>query len=902
MPNIKKTISYIFLLLTFFGQALTAKLTAENPTREDSVVRYVSARIIYDTYAQISWAMSESQTYDDFESGDFSFLNWNNSISDFPWAIDTLHAYQGSHCMKSSCEGHGNGVSEIEIAFYVPADDTMSFFCKISSEPTFDVGRFFIDGEKKLECSGESDWEEYHFAITQGLHLFRWCYQKDASFANGDDCFYVDQVNFLVNDSLRQRDLLYFNIFRSHSEEDTIMLASHLTDSSFIDMSWNALPWGQYRWGVNCTFSGEPPIESEIRWSNVLDKDMTTTLEVNATTDTGIIPAGASIHIEPCSEQGESYSANLDENGRFIFTDIYRGSYTIQVHLDGFDDYVSDTSVSIIEPTILNIELRESTQDIDSLYVSSTGWAIWDNPFDRSLQYYEIAIDSIVAGTTTELHFQFDVDTLTEGRIYQAAVRPVFQSWIGEWVTCEWTYRSCVNFASAINIEGISIDEGTLISWTYPEIDSIIGAVYFREDEQLGFRYLGFTTDNYFIDTLLPAEPGVYRWYVRIVYGGENGCNYYSMSCPESIMIYIPMGCAAPELLTAEIYYNNGDDHGALISWGPRPIPIEEWLYYDNGIYNKSIGSEDGAIFWGIKFEPEELTNFDGCSLTQISLYDIEAGTYQLLIYQGGTAEPGALIYYQNLELEGTHGWCSMTTNSPVSFSTTEPLWIVIGQQGIAYPAAVCTDSGEPNGRWVSLDGTHWTDLATYNLNFTWMLRAFVTDQIGKSRQLNNEGSALINYNLYRSTTGFDYEFLAQIPFVEGEDFYQYRDNLSNLPEQTYYYQLTAEYDDGCESEPGLSAEDPNLDFVTVEASWNVNDNEIQRFNLYPNPTTGTILVEAKDARKITITDAIGRIVIMQDMITDVVTFDLSSLTDGLYLITVCTEKGTSSHPFMIQR
>lgn len=901
MPNTMKAMRYITLLLVLVSGAFTAEVMSENPIRDDSV-RYVSARIIYDTYAQISWTTTEPLGHDDFETGNFNLLNWNNAISDYPWAIDTTHAYEGSHCMKSTCEGYGNGVSEIEISYYIPTDGTISFFGKISSESTFDVGRFYIDGEKRLECSGEGNWEEHHFDVTEGLHLFRWSYMKDASFDSGDDCFYIDQVNFLGSDSLTRHELLYFTLYRCRFNEDSILLASQLTDSSFIDMSWSTLPWGQYSWGVSCTYAGEPPIESEIRWSNVLDKDMTTTLEVNATTNTGIVPTGASIHIEPYDGQGEVYSANLDENGHLLFSDIYRGSYTIQVHLDGFDDYVSDTAISIMGPTYLNIELAESTQNIDTLYVSSTGWAIWESPFGKSLQYYEIAIDNIIVGTTIDLHFQFGVDSLSEGQTYQAAVRPVFQSWSGEWVTCDWTYRSCQNFASVIDLEGIDTDEGTLISWTYPEIDSIIGAVFFREDDILGFRYLGFTTDNHFIDTPSLTEPGLYQWHVRIVYGGEQGNDYYSMSCPESVMIHIPLGCDAPELLSAETYYNGDDDHGALISWGPRPIPIEEWLYYDNGIYNKSVGSEDGAIFWGIKFEPEELTNFDGCSLTQISLYDIEAGTYQLLIYQGGTAEPGTLIYYQNLELEGTHGWCSMTTNSPVSLSTAEPLWIVIGQQGIAYPAAVCTDQGQADGRWVSLDGTHWEDLAQYNLPFTWMLRAYVTDQIGKSRQLNEEGNLLIGYNLYRSVTGWDYDFVAQIPFEESVEYYEYHDNLANLPEQTYYYQLTAVYDNSCESDPGMSAEEPNLNYVTVEASWNVNNSESHRFSLYPNPTTGTICIESPNIMKITISDVMGQEIESFEAQCNAMTIDLSAMSNGLYLIKVYSDRGTRSQFVMLTK
>lgn len=901
MINIKKTISYVFMLFAVFGQVVTTEARAENPTRDDSV-RYVSARIIYDNYAQVSWTMSNQISCDDFETGDFSLLNWNNAISDYPWTIDSTHAHEGNYCMKSTCEGHGNSASEIEISYFVPADGTMSFFSKISSESTFDVGRFYIDGEKQMECSGEGDWEEHRFDITEGIHWFRWSYLKDASIDNGDDCFYVDQINFLEDDSLKNRDLLYFNLYRRRFEGDTIVMASHLTDSSFIDMSWNALSWGQYSWGVSCTYSGNPPTESGIRWSNALDKDMTTTLEVSATTNTGQIPVGATLHIESHDGQGETYSAQLDENGHALMSSVYRDNYMIQLHLDGFNDYVSDNAISIFGPTSLNIELIECTHDLDTLYVSSTGWAMWNEPDSRSLQYYEIALNDSLVGSSTELHFQFDTDTLVEGNTYQAAVRPVYQSWTGAWITCDWTYRSCQHYPSAIGIDGTAISEGTLISWTYPEADSLLGAVYFREDDYNGLQYLGFTTDNYFIDTLPLQGPGVYWWYVRIVYSGEQGNDYYSMSCPEGISFYIPLGCDAPELLRGETYYTDENDHGALISWGAQPDPVEGWLHYDNGIFHRSIGSEDGAIFWGIKFEPEDLTTYTNCSLTQISLYDIEAGTYQLLVYQGGAAQPGTMTYYQNLELEGTHGWHTVATDTPISISATEPLWIVIGQQGIAYPAAVCSASGEANGRWVSLDGTNWEDLATYNLNFTWMLRAFVTDQTGKSRQLDDEGSSLIGYNLYRGISNDNYSLVAQIPHIEGEEYYEYRDNLSELPEQTYFYQLTAIYDNACESEPAASADNPSNNYVSVEASWDTEENETHNFSLYPNPTTGTVIIEANDIKMVTVTDILGQEIIKVNTHTNLINLDLSSLADGLYTIQVCTANEIRSQAIMIAR
>ena len=97
-------------------------------------VHYVAARPYAGDMVRVSWSMNEPMLQEDFETGDFSRFHWDNSISDYPWAIDDAHAYQGGFCMKSTCEGVADGRSEIEVSVYVPWSGQMSFQSKISSE------------------------------------------------------------------------------------------------------------------------------------------------------------------------------------------------------------------------------------------------------------------------------------------------------------------------------------------------------------------------------------------------------------------------------------------------------------------------------------------------------------------------------------------------------------------------------------------------------------------------------------------------------------------------------------------------------------------------------------------------------------------------------------------------
>ena len=92
------------------------------------------------------------------------------------------------------------------------------------------------------------DWEEHRFQVGEGEHVFRWAYHKDASTDVGDDCFYVDNIRFYVEDTLKgddDRSFQYYDLFRRRYDGETVMLASHLTDTVFLEMNWSGLPWGK---------------------------------------------------------------------------------------------------------------------------------------------------------------------------------------------------------------------------------------------------------------------------------------------------------------------------------------------------------------------------------------------------------------------------------------------------------------------------------------------------------------------------------------------------------------------------------------------------------------------------------------------------------------------------------
>ena len=864
-------------------------------------VRYVAARHFANDFVRLSWSMNEPLLYEDFESGDFSRFNWDNTLSDFPWVVDTTHAYEGEFCMKSTCEGQAEGHSVIEVSVYVPWSGEMRFQSKISSETNWDRGYFYIDDVKLLECSGESDWEEHRFALTVGEHLFRWAYVKDATNDDGDDCFYVDDIHFFVEEGLKaEQSFQYFDLFRRRFDEEPTLLASHLTDTVFMEMGWNGLSWGKYQWGVSCRYEGNRAMSDTV-WSAYLDQDMTTAFEISVTTNVGLSAGGAEIVLH---SESNDYQGVVNNDGHLVLPNVYRDNYLVSVHLDGFVDYVSDTLVSVMEPTQYEVELREAVKGIDSLYVSSTGWAVWElsDTLYRNLQYFEIQLDGELVGSTERMFFQFDVSHLNPGDTCFAQVRPVYLSDTCEWHGCAWVYRSCADFQSTMHgLTGVIRDNGVLLSWDYPVNDSVMGAVLFRDGE-----FLGFVEANSYLDETVEMQ-GIAEYGLRVLYDGEAIGSCYSMACEETVSITFPAFCDPPTKLYAENYLDDNDEYGALVSWGDKPEPNEAWLHYDNGQYKNAVGGgNEPVIFWSIRFDVEDLVDYQGTTIRKVALFDIGAGSYQLWIYKGGETAPRTLIHSQNMTLFGSNAWHEESIVPQIEIPENEPIWVVIGQQGISRPAAVCADMDDPDGRWVSLNGVDWTDLHTYNMHYTWMLRAFVSDRFGKMLPLGSDNYSLQHYNLYRSYNNTDYQIIAEIPSVEGQQYYQYRDVLVGETHNRFYYKLTAVYlsdeNEECESDFAASLSHPDRDYVMVDDAWEIHEIQVENIGVYPNPTDGQLVIEAPKMHQVSVFNALGQCVMSVDVNTDVLHIDLSRFSKGAYLLRIVMENGMAMRRFVVSR
>ncbi len=141
---------------------------------------------------QESYTATIGLIIEDWESGDMSQFDWVTGGSS-NWSVTTNNPYEGIYCIKSGALGN-NQTNFLSLQYEVSGSDSISFWFKVSSESNYDYLRFYIDDVEIGEWSGEVGWIRKAYAVTTGVHSFKWSYSKDESVAGGDDCSWVDLI------------------------------------------------------------------------------------------------------------------------------------------------------------------------------------------------------------------------------------------------------------------------------------------------------------------------------------------------------------------------------------------------------------------------------------------------------------------------------------------------------------------------------------------------------------------------------------------------------------------------------------------------------------------------------------------------------------------------------------
>jgi len=131
---------------------------------------------------------------EDFESGGYSTNSWllEGSVN---WTMETESPFGGTFSARSGAVDHGNTTSITLEVDCGSANDSISFYRRVSCETGYDLFKFYIDGELNKTWSGNLDWEKYTaYGINVGVHQFKWEYTKDESESMYEDCVWIDNI------------------------------------------------------------------------------------------------------------------------------------------------------------------------------------------------------------------------------------------------------------------------------------------------------------------------------------------------------------------------------------------------------------------------------------------------------------------------------------------------------------------------------------------------------------------------------------------------------------------------------------------------------------------------------------------------------------------------------------
>lgn len=110
------------------------------------------------------------------------------------WSVWSTAARQGTYAAVSGPILDSQS-SDLGLLVQLEEPGAVSFWHTGSTEASYDLLRFWIDGLEVAAWSGTWAWQEDTFELPAGPHTLRWSYTKDASQSLGQDAVVIDDVS-----------------------------------------------------------------------------------------------------------------------------------------------------------------------------------------------------------------------------------------------------------------------------------------------------------------------------------------------------------------------------------------------------------------------------------------------------------------------------------------------------------------------------------------------------------------------------------------------------------------------------------------------------------------------------------------------------------------------------------
>lgn len=139
----------------------------------------------------VDYSTSVGLAVEDFESQTLNNFAWTTSDN----YTFSQHAYEGNYSLKSATISNNSSTS-IQVEFESATAGEFSFWMHVSTEPSYDQVKFYINNTMMINQSGDTGWVNYAYAVSAGTNVYKWTYTKDYMWSANDDCFYLDYVSF----------------------------------------------------------------------------------------------------------------------------------------------------------------------------------------------------------------------------------------------------------------------------------------------------------------------------------------------------------------------------------------------------------------------------------------------------------------------------------------------------------------------------------------------------------------------------------------------------------------------------------------------------------------------------------------------------------------------------------
>jgi len=371
---------------------------------------------------------------------------------------------------------------------------------------------------------------------------------------------------------------------------------------------------------------------------------------------------------------------------------------------------------------------------------------------------------------------------------------------------------------------------------------------------------------------------------IRFSVQGENSINILSW-CIDNIHVY--RTCKAPYDLEVHANYFTGDIE---LNWkSPLGIGfVDQWIYWDDGVNaGNSIGvSTPLDIDVAARWEPAQLTDFEGASVIQIAFFPAEEETtYKVRVWIG--ADAANMVVDQEVISPLIGQWNYVTLDTPVPIDITQELWVGYQFNGYTgYPAGV-DDGPAIDGYGNMLKFGDWQTLLEIDpeLDYNWNIEAHIQSLDDKNRDSQNS----VKYAIYRSDDGEPY-FLR-----EYSDQNYYLDDSVCGGINYHLYKVSALFineNDTCES--GFSNEG-------WEGCPGIVENENDSLSIYPNPSSDVIRVESTETlHSVSIYNSFGELMLKKKVDERQVEITVRDYPAGVYMIRVETGKEMISRKVLV--